>query len=110
MRTGMSSNTHIRAQSPGAREAIERGCTCDPAENCAGEGRRGVSGARLFVPDQECPVHGLDAVFGTSTHRVPHQKHLHALLGPSTNTRRSDRRRATLAERAMGEAGEPRGR
>jgi hypothetical protein len=74
MRTGVSSNTHMRAQSPGSRAAIERGCTCDPVENCAGEGRRGASGTRLFVPDQECPLHGLEAVFGTD-HRAPHQRH-----------------------------------
>jgi len=74
MRTGVSSNTHMRAQSPGSREAIERGCTCDPVDNERGEGRLGASGTRLFVPDQECPLHGLEAVFGTD-HRAPHQRH-----------------------------------
>jgi hypothetical protein len=63
MLTGVSSHRHIRAQSPGSREAIERGCTCDPTENCHGEGCRGAAGTRLFVPDDECPLHGLKAVF-----------------------------------------------
>ena len=60
----MSGDAHVRAQSPGAREAIERGCICDPVENWQGEGRRGASGIRLFVPDDECPLHGLNATFG----------------------------------------------
>jgi hypothetical protein len=64
MRTAVSSHAHERAQSPGAPEAIERGCACDPVENCNGEGRRGQSGIRLFAPDDGCPLHGLDAVFG----------------------------------------------
>ena len=92
MRTGVSSKTDIRARSPGSREAIERGCTCDAVENRQGEGRLGASGTRLFVPDQECPLHGLDAVFGAS-HRAPHRSHLRPLLAPSANTRPTDRRR-----------------
>jgi hypothetical protein len=63
MRTGVSGHAHLRAQSPGAREAIKRGCICDPVENCNGEGRQGASGTRVFVPNDECPLHGLDAVF-----------------------------------------------
>jgi hypothetical protein len=64
MRMGMSRRAHKRKQSPGAREAIRRGCTCDPVENCNGEGRRGQSGLRLFATDDECPLHGVSAVFG----------------------------------------------
>jgi len=63
MLTGVSRQAYIRAQSPGSREAIERGCICNPIENCHGEGHRGAAGARLFVPDDECPLHGLKAVF-----------------------------------------------
>jgi hypothetical protein len=64
MRMGVSGHAHERARSPGACEAIKRGCTCDPVENRNGEGRRGRSGMRLFAPDDECPLHGLDAAFG----------------------------------------------
>ena len=64
MRTAVSSHEHERAQSSGAPEAIKRGCTCDPVENCNGEGHRGQSGIRLFAPDDACPLHGLNAAFG----------------------------------------------
>jgi hypothetical protein len=88
MRTGVSGNTHMRAQSPGSREAIERGCTCDPVDNERGEGRLGASGARLFVPDEECPVHGLEAVFGTS-HRERRRNSQRARVSPTSPARYS---------------------
>ena len=65
--------------SPSARSAAHRArrvsrqsmrAFCD----IAGEGRLGASGTRLFVPDQDCPLHGIEAVFGTD-HRAPHQRH-----------------------------------
>jgi hypothetical protein len=64
MRTGVSNHIHVRAESAGSHEAIEHGCTCDPVQNRYGEGQRGTSGTRLFAPDEECPLHGLEAVFG----------------------------------------------
>ena len=88
MRTGVSSNTHMRAQSPGSRDAIERGCTCDPVKNCAGEGRRGASGIRLFVPDDECPLHGVEAVFGTS-HRERRRNSQRARVSSTSTARAS---------------------
>lgn len=81
MRTGVSEDRHIRAQSPGSREAIERGCSCDPVENLHGEGRPGPSGFRLFVPDDQCPLHGLGAEFDTGR-RTLHRSSQHVRPRP----------------------------
>ena len=58
MRIGISGNGRLREQYPSSREAVERGCICCPVENRHGEGE-------LFHPNDECPLHGFEAVFGS---------------------------------------------
>jgi hypothetical protein len=65
MHMGISGSGHLRELCPGSKEAVERGCTCDPVENRNGNGQLGGSGARLFRPDDDCPLHGFQAVFGS---------------------------------------------
>ena len=68
--TGICDDKHFRERYPGSQEAIERGCTCDPVQNKLGNGQLGVSGTRLFRPDDNCRLHGLKAVFGLTKTRV----------------------------------------
>jgi hypothetical protein len=45
---------------PGSPEAIAKGCTCPPQ---AGPGAViGSDGTPAFVCDQDCPMHGLEAM------------------------------------------------
>jgi hypothetical protein len=74
MRTGVSNHLHVRAASAGSSEAVEHGCTCDPVENHYGEGQRGLSGTRLFIPDEKCPLHGVEAVFGGPERVIPQRR------------------------------------
>jgi hypothetical protein len=57
-------NTHFREHYPGSPEAVKGGCICSPVRNQFGNGRLNESGTRLFHPDDECPLHGFEAVFG----------------------------------------------
>ena len=48
---------------PGSPEARASGCTCDPAENDYGKGRTLPDGrGRAFRPNDDCPMHGLEAI------------------------------------------------
>jgi hypothetical protein len=68
--TGICDESYFREGNPGSQEAIERGCICDPVQNQLGDGQLGGSGSRLFRPDDNCPLHGLKAVFGLVKARV----------------------------------------
>lgn len=49
--------------SPGSPQALKRGCTCFPAENQFGSGRRETEAKHpIFVVDTECPLHGVNAL------------------------------------------------
>jgi hypothetical protein len=63
MQMGIKGDGHSGERYPGSRDAIERGCSCDAVQNRYGEGQRSLSGFKLFVPDEECPLHGFKAVF-----------------------------------------------
>ena len=43
---------------PGSDEAIKAGCTCPVMDNRHGKGYRVVGGVRMFVMNDDCPVHG----------------------------------------------------
>jgi len=44
---------------PGSAMAIAEGCTCDPVVNNDRLGSARFSGRVVFVPDEQCPLHGL---------------------------------------------------
>ena len=46
---------------PGAPNALAKGCTCDPISNRYGAGLH-VDGTSIYVPDLNCPLHGVDAI------------------------------------------------
>jgi hypothetical protein len=43
---------------PGSREAVEKGCTCDPDLNRDGVGYRTTRGDPLFFIEDDCPLRG----------------------------------------------------
>jgi hypothetical protein len=47
---------------PGSPEAIAEGCTCDPVLNSDGRGTLSESGQVAFMPNNDCPLHGLAVV------------------------------------------------
>jgi hypothetical protein len=47
---------------PGSPEAIAEGCTCDPVINSHGRGTLSSSGQVAFMPNNDCPLHGLAVV------------------------------------------------
>jgi hypothetical protein len=47
---------------PGSPEAIAEGCTCDPVINSNGRGTVSASGQVAFIPNDDCPLHGLAVV------------------------------------------------
>jgi hypothetical protein len=47
---------------PGSAIAIAEGCTCDPVANNDGLGSARISGRVVFVPDEQCPLHGLSVL------------------------------------------------
>ena len=53
-----------RERYPASREAIRAGCICDPIHNEFGNGQRTAFGTLLFRSDDECPLHGFEAMFG----------------------------------------------
>jgi hypothetical protein len=67
MHIGISGYGGSPEQYPGSREAIERGCICCPVHNSHGEGERKKFGSRLFLSDDQCPLHGFEAMFGLSS-------------------------------------------
>jgi hypothetical protein len=46
---------------PGAPDALQNGCTCDPHQNRYGAGQH-EDGTAVYFPDQDCPLHGLEAI------------------------------------------------
>jgi hypothetical protein len=44
---------------PGSPEAIAKGCTCNPIMNRGGQGTLSESGQLAFMPNNDCPLHGL---------------------------------------------------
>lgn len=46
---------------PGAPDALAKGCTCDPHRNRYGAGQH-EEGAAVYLPDLNCPLHGLEAI------------------------------------------------
>ena len=50
---------------PGAPDALAQGCTCDPIQNRYGAGQHENDSA-VYFPDQDCPLHGLDALVKAS--------------------------------------------
>jgi hypothetical protein len=47
---------------PGSPEAIAKGCTCDPVINSGGRGTLSPSGQVAFMPNNDCPLHGIAIV------------------------------------------------
>ena len=43
---------------PGSAVAIAEGCICDPVANNDGLGSARFSGRVVFVPHEQCPIHG----------------------------------------------------
>jgi hypothetical protein len=46
---------------PGAPDALEEGCICDPHLNFYGAGQH-HEGSAIYFPEQGCPLHGLEAI------------------------------------------------
>lgn len=69
MQMGIKGDGHSGERYPGSREAIRRGCSCDAVQNRYGEGQRGLSGFKLFVPDEQCPLHGFRPCSGHPAQR-----------------------------------------
>ena len=57
----MTANPSVStAITPGSREAIAKGCRCDPYRNVYGNGVATFIGrekARVFFPAEDCPLH-----------------------------------------------------
>lgn len=56
-----------RELKPDSPDALEQGCTCNPMRNRFGAGHS-MDGEAFYYPENECPLHGLDALSGAIEH------------------------------------------
>jgi hypothetical protein len=58
-----NTRTRFLRTPPGSLQALNRGCTCFPAENRFGCGRWEPGADHpVFTVDTECPLHGVNAM------------------------------------------------
>lgn len=67
----MSRRILLEALDPGSSEAITAGCTCDPRANNHGQGHVDNAGVRVYTPDENCPIHGIEQVMRALNEEPP---------------------------------------